>query len=42
VTARAVAGTPGLERIGYGIIGAGWILPNHAIAARALRDQGSS
>lgn len=29
-----------LETIGYGIIGAGWILPNHAIAARYLRDQG--
>ena len=29
-----------LDRIGYGIIGAGWILPNHAIAARHLRDQG--
>jgi predicted dehydrogenase len=29
-----------MERIGYGIIGAGWILPNHAIAVRALRDRG--
>jgi predicted dehydrogenase len=26
--------------VGYGIIGAGWILPNHAIPVRALRDQG--
>jgi predicted dehydrogenase len=30
----------GLRRVGYGIIGAGWILPNHAIPVRALRDQG--
>jgi predicted dehydrogenase len=29
-----------VERIGYGIIGAGWILPNHAIGVRALRDEG--
>jgi UDP-N-acetyl-2-amino-2-deoxyglucuronate dehydrogenase len=26
--------------VGYGIIGAGWILPNHAIPVCALRDQG--
>ncbi len=29
-----------MKRIGYGIIGAGWILPNHAIGVRQLRDQG--
>jgi UDP-N-acetyl-2-amino-2-deoxyglucuronate dehydrogenase len=29
-----------LDRVGYGIIGAGWILPNHAIGARHLREQG--
>lgn len=29
-----------MDRIGYGIIGAGWILPNHAIGVRQLRDQG--
>ncbi len=28
-----------MNRIGYGIIGAGWILPNHAIGVRHLRDQ---
>jgi UDP-N-acetyl-2-amino-2-deoxyglucuronate dehydrogenase len=27
------------HRLGYGIIGAGWILPNHAIGVRHLRDQ---
>jgi predicted dehydrogenase len=35
----ATRGPSTLERIGYGIIGAGWILPNHAIAARHLRDR---
>jgi predicted dehydrogenase len=38
-TSAATRGTSTLDRIGYGIIGAGWILPNHAIAARYLRDQ---
>ena len=33
-------GALNLDRIGYGIIGAGWILPNHAIGARYLRDRG--
>jgi len=27
-------------RVGFGIIGAGWILPNHAIAVRRLRAHG--
>jgi UDP-N-acetyl-2-amino-2-deoxyglucuronate dehydrogenase len=34
------AGSADLKPIGYAIIGAGWILPNHAIGARALRAQG--
>ena len=29
-----------MKKIGYGIIGAGWILPNHAIGVRHLRNQG--
>ncbi len=29
-----------MDRVGYGIIGAGWILPNHAVGVRHLRGQG--
>jgi UDP-N-acetyl-2-amino-2-deoxyglucuronate dehydrogenase len=29
-----------VDRLGYGIIGAGWIMPNHAIAVRRLHEQG--
>ncbi len=29
-----------MDKLGYGIIGAGWILPNHAIGVGRLRDQG--
>jgi UDP-N-acetyl-2-amino-2-deoxyglucuronate dehydrogenase len=40
ITSPDTRGPHTLQRIGYGIIGAGWILPNHAIGARSLRDQG--
>lgn len=29
-----------MEKIGYGIIGAGWVLPSHALGVKRLREQG--